>query len=129
MCAKSEPMRKPESKFQDKVQSRFRELQKLGASLWWVKAQMVAIRGIPDLLICANGVFVAWELKVGNNKASDLQGWTLDNISKAGGTARVVTPENFDEQLKELACLCGIELSPSSRRNQKSFTYRPPRSK
>lgn len=55
--------------------------------------------------MCRNGKFVAWELKVGNNKITALQEHNLKQIQKAGGIARVVTPENLDECLKELECL------------------------
>jgi len=45
--------------------------------------------GISDLLICAEGKFVAIELKIGNNKPSDLQKLYLSNIKKAGGIVGV----------------------------------------
>lgn len=73
--------------------------------IWVIKVQQVAKIGDPDILLCVCGFFVAWELKVGKNKATKLQAHKLDQIKKAGGIARVVTPDNLDECLKELECL------------------------
>lgn len=56
---------------------------------------MVATRGIPDLIICVNGKFVAWELKVKKNKATKLQEHNLNKIREAKGVALVITPDNF----------------------------------
>ena len=47
-------------------------------------------RGVPDLIICAKGRFIAVELKVGNNTPTPLQADYLDRISLAGGQAHVV---------------------------------------
>ena len=91
---------KPETRFQERVKRRLIKVP----NLWLVKAQMVAIRGIPDILFCYRGNFFAWELKVGDNKASKLQAWRIQEIRKAGGHARVVTPENFEQAFKEDIC-------------------------
>ncbi len=48
-------------------------------------------RGVPDLIICANGKFIAVELKVGDNKPTPLQADYLQRIEQAGGQAHVVT--------------------------------------
>lgn len=90
-----------ETRFKMKVQSKLAGLP----TLWIVKIQQVALRGIPDILMCANGTFVAWELKVGNNKVTDLQQHILNKITKANGVARIVTPENLDDMMEELQCL------------------------
>lgn len=91
----------PETRFKTKVVALLKQVD----TLWLVKVQQVTIRGTPDILMCVRGKFVAWELKVGSNKASDLQQYTLDAITKAGGIARVVTPENLKESLEEISCL------------------------
>ncbi len=72
--------------------------------LYVTKIQQVAIRGIPDLLICYKGKFIAYELKVPPNKlkVGGLQEWHLNAISAAGGVAKVVTPLTMEETLKEL---------------------------
>mgnify|MGYP006391053515 CR=1 FL=1 len=50
---------KPETKFQNRV---LKDLKKLD-NLWVLKTQEKTRKGVPDLLICANGKFVAIELK------------------------------------------------------------------
>lgn len=70
--------------------------------VWVIKIQQVAKVGDPDLILCVRGWFVAWELKVGKNTVTKLQDHKLKSISDAGGIARVVTPENLDECIKEI---------------------------
>lgn len=53
--------------------------------------------GIPDLLICCNGYFVAVEVKAENGKPSDLQLWNIGEIKKAGGIAMVLYPNQFED--------------------------------
>lgn len=52
--------------------------------------------GVPDLLICCNGHFLAVELKGPKGRPSDLQLWNIEQIKKAGGTALVLYPKDFD---------------------------------
>ena len=46
--------------------------------------------GIPDIIVCHKGRFIALEAKVGRNTPTTLQAATIDQIRKAGGTAVVV---------------------------------------
>lgn len=92
------PRVNPETRFKMKVQSRLSSIKEL----WHVKIQQVALRGVPDMLICYRGKFFAWELKTTHGRVTDLQKYVLDNITKAGGIARVVTPDNLDECIEEL---------------------------
>ena len=46
--------------------------------------------GIPDVIVCYKGRFIALEAKVGRNKPTKLQAATIEQIQKAGGTAAVV---------------------------------------
>lgn len=58
-------------------------------------------RGVPDLLICAKGQFIAVELKVGDNKPTPLQADYLERISCAGGMTHVIRDfERFQEVIK-----------------------------
>lgn len=63
--------------------------------------------GIPDLLVCCAGHFLGVELKAPKGRPSDLQLWNLEEISKAGGHAILLYPDQFEEfkalifQLKE----------------------------
>lgn len=56
--------------------------------------------GVPDLLICANGYFLALEIKT-NSSLTPLQVKTIEDIRRAGGVSFAVKPENF-EQTKKL---------------------------
>ncbi len=46
--------------------------------------------GIPDIICCYKGRFVALEAKYGKNKPTKLQTATIEAIRNAGGTAAVV---------------------------------------
>lgn len=69
--------------------------------------QQVAIRGVPDYLLCINGLFVALELKKDfKSKPSPLQEYTLEQIEKSNGISFVVYPENWNNiysRLKHLS--------------------------
>lgn len=46
--------------------------------------------GIPDIIVCYRGRFIAFECKIGSNKPTVLQAITIRRIIKAGGYALVV---------------------------------------
>ena len=46
--------------------------------------------GIPDIIVCYRGRFIAFEVKVGTNKPTILQERTIRQILRAGGYALVV---------------------------------------
>ncbi len=70
---------------------------------WWVKFHGNAFTrdGIPDLLCCVNGKFLAIEVKGDDGEPSKLQLHEIEEIKKAGGVALVSYPDDFEE-LKEL---------------------------
>ena len=51
--------------------------------------------GVPDILACYLGVFVAIECKAGDNKPTALQVRELERIKKAGGYALLVNETNL----------------------------------
>ena len=57
--------------------------------------------GIPDIICCYRGLFVAIECKAGNGKTTALQEREINAIRTAKGLAFVINEENVD-QLKEL---------------------------
>lgn len=57
--------------------------------------------GVPDLLCCVNGKFVAIEVKAENGATSYLQDHNIAKIKESGGVAIVVKPSDFDK-LKKL---------------------------
>lgn len=57
--------------------------------------------GIPDILACVNGSFLAIEVKSPTGTPKPLQIHNIKKINTAGGYAVVVAPKSFDE-LKNL---------------------------
>ena len=57
--------------------------------------------GVPDVIGCYRGLFVAFECKAGKNKPTALQEREMTAIRTAKGLAFVINEENVD-QLKEL---------------------------
>ena len=53
--------------------------------------------GIPDLICCYNGLFLAIECKAGKNKPTPLQQKELADIIKAGGVSCVINEDNMAE--------------------------------
>lgn len=70
---------------------------------WFVKffANGFTQRGVPDLLCCVNGYFIAIEVKAENGVATDIQKWNVERIRFAGGMAFVLKPSQF-ESFKQL---------------------------
>jgi len=52
--------------------------------------------GVPDIIVCANGHFVAIECKAGKGKTTALQDKALAQISAAGGYAMVIGEHNIE---------------------------------
>lgn len=51
--------------------------------------------GIPDILACCNGKFLAIEVKAPHGKPSELQLYNLKKIDEAGGFAILLYPTDF----------------------------------
>ncbi len=61
--------------------------------------------GVPDIVCCVKGKFVAIECKAGKNTTTALQDREINRIRTAGGHAMVVNEDNIDlleQVLKEL---------------------------
>ena len=92
-----------EKNFENRVKKFLKE-----QGCWFVKywgGGQFTKAGVPDLLVCCNGHFLAVELKAPNGKPSPLQLHTIEEIEKSGGTALVLFPkdfENFKEFIKKL---------------------------
>ena len=57
--------------------------------------------GIPDILACVNGYFVAIEVKAQGGTVKELQKYHLSKIRESGGFGYVVYPSGF-EKLKRV---------------------------
>lgn len=91
-----------EKTFENKVK---KFIEKEGG--WQVKffANSFTKSGIPDILACINGYFVAIEVKAQNGKPSELQLYNIEKIREAGGIAVVLYPDQFGlfkEMVREL---------------------------
>ncbi len=58
---------------------------------WKEHGGMYGTAGIPDIIICYKGKFIALECKVGRNTPTVLQTQTIKQITKAGGLAMVIS--------------------------------------
>jgi len=52
--------------------------------------------GVPDIVACVNGLFLAIECKAGTNKPTALQVREIESIRRNNGVAVVVNEENWD---------------------------------
>lgn len=96
--------RKPETVFRARIRPLLEQLP--NTTIFGI--QQVAIRGVPDFLLCINGLFVALELKKdAKSEPSELQKYTINHIkNKSHGIAFVTHPENWHNVysiLKQLA--------------------------
>jgi hypothetical protein len=95
-------MSQPETLFKQRV---LKDLDKI-KGCWVLKTQERARHGVPDLLICLRGKFVAIELKIDGEYPTPLQDEILERIQAASGTAFFTTPtlwKTHQAMLQELA--------------------------
>lgn len=52
--------------------------------------------GIPDLILCVNGIFITAELKATNGKPSELQKMNTSRINQSNGIGIILYPEGFE---------------------------------
>jgi Holliday junction resolvase len=88
----------PESKVKDKLR---KHLTQLGIYHFMPPANGFGRAGIPDIIGCYNGQFVAFECKAGKNIPTALQERELRNIQAAKGWAFVINEDNVD-RIEEL---------------------------
>ena len=61
--------------------------------------------GVPDIICCYRGHFLAIECKAGKNKPTTLQRINLEKIAEQGGTALVINEDNVTDVTKILQTL------------------------
>lgn len=84
----------PEKRVKTKVES---ILKGEGAYYFFPATHGYGRSGVPDIIACVNGRFLAIECKAGANKPTALQVREIENIRAAGGVAVVANEENWDE--------------------------------
>jgi hypothetical protein len=92
--------RQPESRLVKRIRER---LVKEHGGFWFkVWGGAFQVSGIPDLIGCCHGLFIAFEVKTDTGRVRPLQEWTIDEIRKWGGLAEVVrSPEEAIEYLEQ----------------------------
>jgi len=71
-------------------------LKKYGAYYFFPAQNGYGRAGVPDIIACYRGHFLAIECKAGFNKPTALQEREMAAIQKAGGSARVVREDTVD---------------------------------
>ena len=82
-----------EAQFQTKV---IKFLQEQG--IWFVKywgGGRFTRAGVPDIICCVHGLFVAIELKTDHGRVSKLQSYNIKQINASGGVGIVLRPKQF----------------------------------
>lgn len=83
-----------EKNFENKIKAFLKE-----QGAWFIKywaGSKFTKDGVPDILACINGYFVAIEVKAPNGKPSELQKYHVREINKACGFAVILYPKDWD---------------------------------
>jgi Holliday junction resolvase len=94
-------LRTPEGKVKDKV---VKVLKAHNVYYFFPVTGGFGMSGIPDIICCHEGRFIAIECKAGKNKTTALQDAHLARIRAAGGVAVVINEENIDGLAKAIGC-------------------------
>ena len=99
----------PEKKVKDKVTA---ILRKHDAYYFFPATYGMGRAGIPDIVVCSNGLFIAIECKAGKGQLTALQEREIERIKEAKGFTFVAREDNINELRELLTCLIQ-ELLPS----------------
>jgi Holliday junction resolvase len=77
-----------ESEITTKIKNYLKTVE--GCFSWKEHGGQFGTAGIPDIVVCYKGRFVAFEVKTETGRTTVLQEVTIRQIRKAGGTAAVV---------------------------------------
>lgn len=86
-------MTTPEKKVKDQV---VRLLKKWDVYYFFPATHGYGRSGVPDIICCYNGKFLAIECKAGGNKSTTLQLKEQEAIRAAGGCAIVIKEDNIE---------------------------------
>ena len=82
----------PERKVKEKVVT---VLKQYGAYYFFPATYGLGRAGVPDIIACRHGFFIAIECKAGSNKPTPLQERELKAIGDNGGIAFVINEDNL----------------------------------
>ena len=71
-------------------------LKSLGVYYFFPVASGWMSSGVPDIICCVKGKFVAIECKAGKNKTTAIQDKNIDSIRKNEGVAMVINKDNLE---------------------------------
>jgi Holliday junction resolvase len=100
----------PEAKVKAKVKKLLEELR---IYYFFPATHGYGRSGVPDIIGCFMGLFVAIECKAGKGQLTGLQELELTKIKAAGGFTFVAREDNINELKEKLTCLIQ-ELLPSA---------------
>lgn len=83
----------PEKKLKDKI---VKVLKEEGVYYFFPATHGFGRSGVPDIVCCVNGNFLAIEVKAGINKPTALQVREIEAIRRCNGVAVVANDENWD---------------------------------
>jgi Holliday junction resolvase len=83
----------PEKKVKNKV---MKMLKEAGCYSFYASTGGYGKSGVPDIICCHRGQFLAIECKAGKNTTTALQDINIGAIIDAGGTALVINEDNLD---------------------------------
>lgn len=83
-----------EKDFENKIKAFLNTLPNTWYFKYWAGPYSKA--GIPDIICCSNGCFVAIEVKAPNGKPTELQKRNIELIQESGGQAYILYPKDFE---------------------------------
>ena len=79
---------------------------------WKQHGGQYGMSGLPDIICCINGIFVAFEVKTNTGKLSELQKIAIRRIKEAGGVVFVARClDDVKSILSEVENECSVEVS------------------
>lgn len=112
-----------EKNFENKIKA-FLKDQNAWFIKYWAGSKFTK-DGIPDILACINGYFLAIEVKARNGRPSELQKYNVAKINGSGGYAIILYPNQYEEFKQLVKCLNTRELRTAeiltSKINERSF--------
>lgn len=93
----------PEKQFENEIKKYLESLPNTYYFKYW--AGPYSKSGIPDIIACVNGRFVAIEVKAENGHPSELQKRNIRLIQESNGYACIVYPKDFESLKNELKAI------------------------
>ena len=86
----------PEAKVKNKIK---KILDSVGCYYFFPQTGGYGRSGVPDIIVCHKGKFIAIECKAGKGQLTALQKYNIDRINSNGGLAIVINESNIESLL------------------------------